>query len=260
MSEPRKASDILLSLETKIDQLVKLNAVLDLNNKIISNKLNEVVAMLNKNGMAISPSVEMPNVSNTYNVPNEFNDTPKPTISTGEDFKLPMQSGPQQSYGRTSRSETFENAPSMPAPASVERIPQIKVPQIIQKGDALPIMAPPTIAPTPTPPVKVQTKTAKLPDKIDTNSKIAIGQRIVNSQGKAVFLANIDIVESNTKEVIAKARTNSLGKWSAVVPIGQYDIIVRKMNVDTKELIEVTQHTLVDGTENPFTLDIAIIK
>jgi len=41
--EPRKASDIILSLEAKIDQMVALHRSLDMNIKLLSNKINEMM-------------------------------------------------------------------------------------------------------------------------------------------------------------------------------------------------------------------------
>lgn len=244
MSEQRKASDILLDLETKIDHLVKLNSSLEFNQKVMSNKLNEIMSVLGKENTAPQMGSELYTANtDTFEEADE-----KGKILSSNDFKLPMQNGPQHSYGRTSRSETFETIRPTPPPTG-ERPPVIKVPANIQKMPQIK---------TDVPMVPVQEK--KLPNKIDTSARVAVEQRVVNRQGKAVFLANIDVVEVNSKETIGSARTNAIGKWSCSLPIGQYNVIVKKMNPDTKEMIEITQNLLVDGTETPLRLQPMIIK
>ncbi len=119
--EPRKASEVLLDLESKMDVLLGLVRSQDLTIKVLSNKLNTVMEKMDK-----SPSVVPKIMVEAVNtMPNTFNQLP--TLDPGKaipvesDFNLPMDNSPT-GFRRTSRPETYagDNAYLPPQPKAQE--------------------------------------------------------------------------------------------------------------------------------------------
>ena len=104
MSEPRKASDVVLELETKIDTLLKIVSLQSQSINLISNKLNTVMATLDKEKSKIT--VEAINKSPTPTF-NGFVPDPERAIPIFAESRIPIESAPQ-GFRRTSRPETFE--------------------------------------------------------------------------------------------------------------------------------------------------------
>ena len=93
-----------------------------------------------------------------------------------------------------------------------------------------------------------------------TGNSIPVVQRIVDKNGKSVFLADVEIYNSANMESVAKVRTSGNGKWSAPLSVGKYRVVIRKRESLTKEKIEITQDITVDGTQSLLELPMMIIK
>lgn len=224
-NSPRKASDIILSLEHKIDQLMKTNISLDLNIKILSNKLNEVIKVMGSGG-AVSPPPpsSMPSASafveeNT----SQFQD-PK-SIPVKQELAIPITNAPS-GFRRTSRPETY-------APAQSNEPPTIVIP-----------------------PNAMQTT----PEARVEGNKVAASQRIIDKNGKAIFLANVEITNVDTRQVEYRTRTSGVGKWSASLPVGKYQVVIKKSESATKQQLEQTQNLTIDGSNSTIDLPILIMK
>lgn len=149
--EERKASDILLELELKIDTILGLLKNIDFTNKIIMNRLSGAASPLN------------------------------------------------QSEGEVAF-----------APAKIDNfIPEFK--------DADQVKA-------------ESTKTRK-------SGKITVQQPILHPDGSKVILGNIEIFDMSNK-LVKKTKTNSLGKWSALLDIGKYLVKVTKVPTNGRPLLD----------------------
>lgn len=226
MNEPRKASEIILDLEAKIDQLILIVKTQDYNIKLLSNKMNEMIGTINNLPVDTKMNAAAPKFTATSTEENK-------SIFISKEDQIPIENNPL-GFRRTSRPETFEEK-SVPKPPQQK----ISLPKQEQKQTK---MAPQSLT------------------KIDTNKKIPVQQRITNKEGKAIFNAEIEITENNSRETIYKGRTNSVGKWSAPLSFGQYQVHIRKSEAATKEKIDITQNLNVDGTKNPLDLPIMVVK
>src|SRR5579885_3417371 len=95
MNEPRKASDILIDLEEKINKVLAIQQIVDTNVKNLSNKLNEITTAINNGTQQKSHK------------PPEFSIEAPKTISISQENQLPIEQAPV-GFRRTSRPETFE--------------------------------------------------------------------------------------------------------------------------------------------------------
>jgi hypothetical protein len=235
MNEPRKASDVLLELENKIDALLGIVRTQDLNLKLISNKLTELMAFYQKPS---APNIKIEAV-NTANVPDSFKQPTQPekNVNISSEFNLPLDESPK-GFRRTSRPETYagdEVRPNKPETPVEHKVPKINVP------------------------AKTTPKqTEEVP--VATGNVVPVVQRVVDRNGKSVFLADVEIINLETNQTIHKVRTNGAGKWMSSLNVGNYRTILRKRDSVTKEKLEIIQDIQVDGTMSPLELKVLIMK
>lgn len=223
--EPRKATDILLAVEAKLDQLIHLVRSQDLNIKIISNKLNNLIEEVHSFSEEDAP----PDVS--YNNVQPF--LPE-KVSISPDFVIPMEISPT-GFRRTSRPETFSSVNNNEV--IFKEIPEKKLPetellfnpkkQINKNADAQ---------------VKNVSSTAQ-----QTNSKKPVVQRVVDENGKSVFLAAVEIFNAQSNALEHATRTNQVGKWQANLLPGKYKVTVKKQESLSKKKIDITQQVEVNS-------------
>lgn len=244
--EPRKSSEILLELEAKIDVLMSIVRTQDLNIKVLSNKINTI---LDKT-LAISPaSIKIEAVDTMISTqPNSI----ERQIPISPDTSLLMEDKPN-GFRRTSRPETYNEDSGNSKKSSI----------II--GPKFPMQLPKLIEPEVIVPKEV-TKFIEVPQKsTKTNNPtsgniVPVMQRIVDKNGKSVFLADVEILQIENKQIVSKTRTNGAGKWTASLPIGQYRIFIRKRESLNKEKLEIMQDIQIDGSTSPLELKSVIIK
>jgi hypothetical protein len=263
LTEPRKASDVLLDLEQKLDVALNIIRAQDLNIKILSNKLNAVLEVLEKKSVeapkfvveAVNTALPQIPVSQ-FQMVSELDNEKQVPVSA--EFKLPLEKEPT-GFRRTSRPETFagddaylQRAPkTAPRPAQSAMTPppgreaEVVVPPSVDRKAALE-----TVPPKPKEKVAVQV----------VQNAIPVQQRVVNKHGKSLFLADVEIIDLSSMQQICKTRTNGTGKWMASLGIGQYRVIIRKMENATREKLEVTQDIEIDGTQSTVELQTVIIK
>jgi len=231
MTEPRKASEVILSLENKVDILLGLVRSLDLNIKVLSNKLNQLLAKQETSSPKIvveAANVALPALSS-------FN-SERDVLISPEDSSL-MEVNPK-GFRRTSRPETFSgddiylNRESKEAPKAEAIVPRPK-----DKPSNTPKSVPNTSPPA---------------------SIVATMQRIIRG-GKSVFMADVEITNMTTGKV-EKSRTNAVGKWNAPLQPGGYRIVVRKQEIASKEKFEIEQNIQIDGKQSPLELPPLIVK
>ena len=228
--ETRKASDILLDLESKIDVLLGIVRIQELNIKILSNKINDLI---NQNGIT-KLEVKQPSVEAVYNNQNKLTEKQIPIAA---EFNLEVEKSPN-GFRRTSRPETFDHEQNQEKVSAKKILPKSEI--VVPKKQNL-----------------NQENTTNNIDENNT-SKIQVTQRVVDKTNKSVFLAEVEIINIETGIVISKTRTNGAGKWAASLPLGKYKIVLNK-NM-SKEKIEVVQNIIVDGSVSKLELQTLIIK
>lgn len=234
VSEGRKASDILLELESKIDQNLFMIKSLDLNMKILSNKVNILLEAINSGAIQNSVNQSAPHATtdnelNPQLLNQQFNQTAKNAalfIEANNNLKVEDQ---PKGHRRTSRGQ--EQPTIKPAPQSLEKVEEIIV-----------------------------------PDFLPTNSfinTVAVQQRVVDANGKAIFLAEVEIINLTTQEPIPitnKITTKANGRWQYPLAPGKYQVIIRKRESINKFKFEIKQNILVDGSTNTLKLNDIIAK
>jgi hypothetical protein len=230
--EQRKASDVLLELESKVDVLISFVRTQDLNIKILSNKINSLIEKSNNIQAPSTPSFKI----EQFDAPsNELK------IEISPDDSILLETSPK-GFRRTSRPETYSNVPIV----KNTNIQKLVEPEIIVKS--LPISIP-----------KENVQNVKRQNLAAQNT-VPVVQRVVDKNGKSVFLADVEIIEMSTKTSLFKTRTNGAGKWAYSLAIGQYRILIKKKESIDKEKLEVMQDIDVSGDISPLTLETVIIK
>lgn len=282
MTEPRKATDVLLDVESKVSALLDLVRSQDLVIKVLSNKLNDVIGRLDKQQSG-PPKIVVEAVQTAQPraniVPPTFDQLPagepERNIPVTAESKLPQSEAPQ-GFRRSSRPETYagDNA-ILPRPDQEVRMPvQLpKMPAPNPPAGRQPMQPPPGRAEVTVPPAatKQSNKTAPepqaMPDMTEeqpmppaARGQVPVMQRCVDKNGKSIFLAPVEIVDLSTGQPIFKTRTNGTGKWMASLGIGAYRVTITKQASMNKEKLEAVQDIQVDGAQSPLELPMMIIK
>lgn len=255
--ETRKASDVLLDLESKIDSLLSIIRSQDLNIKLLSNKLNTIMEKLDKTPIT-SPQFKIEAV----NTASMFTEVPSPehgrAVPISSEFKLPVEDKPQ-GFRRTSRPETFSGDNAFLNKSNSE-------PNVTKFPMQMPNQAPPGRSQTDVivPPAALANKsTVPISPKqteAPTGNFIPVQQRVVNKNGKSIFMADVEITNLETNEKTFKTRTAGTGKWAASLLQGSYRIVIQKKESMNGEKLEAIQDINVDGSKSPLELPMMIIK
>jgi hypothetical protein len=269
--EPRKATEVLLDLESKVSMLLDIIRAQDLNIKVLSNKLNDVIGRLDKQ-QAGPPRiiVEAAPTPPATNMPTGFVQLPagdpERTIPITAESKLPQDSSPQ-GFRRSSRPETYsgDNA-YLPRPDL-----DVRMPVQLPKGANPPPPVPHSEAIVPPQAInrnaKVPQQPPPMPEMMEPQAppqssmgQIPVMQRCVDKNGKSIFLAPVEIVDLSNGQSVFKTRTNGTGKWMASLGIGAYRVTITKQASINKEKLEAVQDIQVDGAQSPLELPMIIIK
>lgn len=124
---------------------------------------------------------------------------------------------------------------------------KIEQPNIVQNQKFLPIEEKPII----------KNKTFNVNSSGKT---IPVVQRIVNQENKDIFMAEV-IVNDNNNNLLAKTKTNAVGKWQANLPTGTYKISVSKMDTATKKRLNYSGDIVIEVSEGILNLpNIVLIR
>lgn len=91
--------------------------------------------------------------------------------------------------------------------------------------------------------------------KENLSKKIPVQQRIVYPDGKNVYMANVEIY-SVDGSLVKKTNTNQVGKWMMLLASGRYKIKVTKSGSGQKPKIDIEYDISVPVTETTFELEI----
>ncbi|HEY5267703.1 MAG TPA: hypothetical protein VII94_01050 [Candidatus Saccharimonadales bacterium] len=300
MTEPRKTSDVLLTIESVQKIMLDIIRAQDLNIKILSNKLNDVIGRLDKQ-QAGPPKIIVETVQTVtppqmpMNFPQMPAGDPERTIPISAESKLPQDNSPQ-GFRRNSRPETYatervQNSPQeqmaekkfpVQLPSSIPQGARPTAPQGIRQVAAAP---PPgreidqVVSTTVTTPPTVSSKGSKVqqqtispmseaayqeewPEQQSPQGQIPTMQRCVDGNNKTVFLANVEITDLVTGRQVVKTRTNAAGKWMAPLSVGNYRVVIKKgaTPATNKAALEAIQDISVDGSVTPLELPMVIVR
>jgi hypothetical protein len=273
VQEPRKATDVLLEIESKVNKLLAIINSQDLNIKVLSNKLSEAISLLNK--QQVSPSkIIVEAVQNTLPLSDgsfaqvSGNDLER-NISVTAESKLPQDNSPQ-GFRRNSRPETYagdnaylphavEGTKSHEQPSKAP-LPNQKAPPPPGRTGSEVLDQAPQPSNKKTPKQSQVPMTTPVPMPTSSQGQIPVMQRCVDKNGKSIFLADVEISDISTNKSIFKTRTTGTGKWMASLSTGSYHVSITKRSSSIKDKIEAKQDIQVDGNVSPLELPMLIIK
>lgn len=261
--EPRKASDVLLELLSEVKTLNGLVRAQDLNIKILSNKLNEVMNKVNsapvvQPSASAPPAPKLPPQSPLQNVPLD----PERQVPISAEVKLPSTNQPD-GFRRTSRPETFDPTAQKKQqepkfPVQIPKAPPGRQAESIMDVVAeAPKLKKPAAPPSPFPPPQAPAPQQKQPI---VQNAIPIAQRIVDSTGKSIYMADVEIVDAQTLQPVYKTRTSGTGKWMASLGVGSYRVNIHKSASNQRAEVKAEQDVYVDGSRSPLELQTLIIR
>lgn len=270
MTEPRKATDVLLNVESKIIELLGIIRAQDLNIKILSNKLKEVIARLDSQQTTTPKftveSMQMPSLNFAPVMPPSFSQLPAgdpdKNIPIEADFKLPQDNSPK-GFRRNSRPETYagDNSVLNKMPQTLPKAQPLKQNASPPPGRAEAIVPPEAFTNISAPIIQEpMAAREQQPMPQSAQGQIPIMQRCVDRNGKSIFLAEVGVTDITTNQPVFKTRTNGTGKWMASLGVGVYRVTVKKQGTSIKDKIEAVQDIQVDGTTSPLELPMLIIK
>jgi len=232
MENPRKATDVLLDLEQKMDLLINMFRTNDLNYKVLSNKLNQLFDLVDKLQKGNAPKFSIEAIESSP-LMSQIKPSEK-QIPIFAEATVPVDNNPV-GFRRTSRPETFTDVPAAPKPIKTEA--EIIVSKPIEHKEV-----------------------REKPLITNSVNAVPVVQRIVDRNGKAIFLADVEVINPVNNEQLHKVRTNGAGKWMCSLVPGTYRVLINKRESLTKEKLESVQEIVVDGTKSPLELPMAIIK
>ena len=263
--QPRKATEVLLELEAKIDNLISLIKAQGFANQILSNKINELMQSVQQQAATPKYTAEAVQTSAVPGVPlSSFKPAdPERQVPIFSERRLPETNHPD-GFRRTSRPETYAGDDVY---LGDQQAP-VQFPMQMPKGP------PPgrgsdaeVIIPQQEPAQKQARQQAQPPKQQQQPAKqpivqnaIPVVQRIVNKDGKSVFLADVEITDLASSQSVYKGRTNGTGKWMASLGVGAYRVVIRKKESAQQARMEAIQDVQVDGSRSPLELQTLIIK
>jgi hypothetical protein len=265
----RKASDVLLDLESKVNELLEIVKNQNFNMMILSNKLNEVMQQMSKKITVEAvqnfplPSTKIaPQVSALLPPPD-----PERNIPFIAEDRLPQEEN-LQGFRRTSRPETYANATFQeekadPMQPQTSRITQNKPTMQPPPGRSMGLD--PSImsgkVPLPdisNPPAFPMTDPQLMPSM--AQGQVPVVQRCVDKNGKAIFLASVKIIDSATNQVVHIGKTNALGKFQAPLSAGKYRVEIQKREHLGSGNLQAIEDIEVNGQQSKLELPNLIVK
>jgi hypothetical protein len=232
-SEPRKISDIILDLEFKINSLFEATNNQNLLLGLIVSKLNSLTTLVESKPNTVQGSK-----------PIAIEAVESKSIKISSEDRLPIEETPT-GFRRTSRPETYSGDNQFLPNKEVKfpmqmpkKDPEIVVP--IQKNQPI-------------------TETAISSSNKVISNAIPVVQRVVDKNGKSIFLADIEISDDNDAPIF-KSRTSGTGKWSATLAPGSYKVKITKRESLTKEKLESSQNITILGDISPLELQTLIMR
>lgn len=211
----RKATDVILDIEKKLDLLLEYYKTADFNQKLILSKL----AALEKsilNVPVLPPIVKSSATVEAFTAPS-FVEAKLPTSPPSRKI---LVATPVNNIGQASFDEQGEPEVLLDLKPSKRR----------DQRPAVSITPPASTAKT-----------------------TSVQQRIAYPDGKNVILANVEIFDLSG-QLVKKTKTNSAGKWSAVLAAGTFKIHISKGATSEKPAVEYKLQVEIPLSDSPLEL------
>jgi len=286
MSEQRSASQVILELEGKIDNLISMVSSQKLANQLLSNKITELMQQLAKSnqegvvgGFSSSPKITAEAVDAPAQFPISPLDNFKPT---DPEKQIPIYAANKLidksdlvGFQRSHRPESFTGDPNYLAPPKQPPISEAQVdfPAYVPKASS-PVIPPPgreiesvnNATNVAAKQVYQQPVQQMAPQPIQQENKfvvqnaVPIMQKILDPNGKSIFLAEVEIVNADTSKLVLKTKTKANGKWAASLSPGNYQVVVRKSGSAKTSEMQGVQNITIDGKVSPMEMKPMTIK
>ncbi len=220
--QQRKASDILLALEAKVETLMKLVYNQDMLLKLIADRTNKMYTYIDELQKEYKESKNQKLEDN-----NEDQEDPR-IINISNDHQI------TEAKERVGQSRIVPragpNVVPVPQPA-ILAIPNQQLP--------------------PNPQQAQQTT--------GSDKKVPVVQRVSDHTGKDIFMCQVLILDESGNE-ITKTKTNAVGKWQAMLKPAPYTIKITKTDTATKKMLETTQKITIQSSNSTITLPVVIMN
>jgi hypothetical protein len=267
---PRTASQVILELEAKVDNLTDLVKSQNFANQLLSNNITELIQLVKTMNVSSSqtsrtPSAEavdfIPQIQSfqqqRHNLEQQDPDRYMPIFAENKILDVKDMLVPR----RTSRpdGDKVVNSPSPPpkqdeemefrpyapkAPTVAKQVSQQKIQQPVIQQTQQPVQQP------------VQQN-----NKFVVQNAVPIIQRVVDGNGKSQFLAEVEIVNADTSKLALKTKTNASGKWVASLSPGNYQVVIRKKgNGGNIKDLQAVQTIPIDGSVSPLEIKTITVK
>jgi hypothetical protein len=90
-----------------------------------------------------------------------------------------------------------------------------------------------------------------------SQGKVPVGQRVTDNTGKDLFMADVQITNLETDELI-KVKTNAVGKWQSYLGVGNYSVHISKV-IDSNTLAKLESLQEIEVTPQMKSLQLPII-
>lgn len=232
----KTVGDIVMEMfENQKVMMKQQEAILHLLQILLSSK--------NEEKQVVAPKITMEAVNTLPVQPSNLDMTKN--VMVNADVNLTVDNSPQ-GFRRTSRPETFTADKSSPR----EEEATIKMPiQVPRSTGGSEIVAP------------KDSKEELKQQKVDrSNSFIPVQQKVLDAKGKSLFLVDIEVTDLSNNKVVHKTRTKPTGKWDGSLPVGEYQVTMKRVidntNIPKSHYIKVS----IDGSSSKVQLPDYIFK
>lgn len=195
MSKDRKASEVLLDLENRVSILAGLVQNIDNNVKLLLDRMNRQAR----------PQPQQPQQQPPPAPQQPEMWQPKRQAVSAEAPDLPKPQSPGRLIARPVTEQPYE-LDDYGKPELME--------EVVHRG---------------------KRRDLRQPADNSQSKKVAVSQQLLFPDGKAIFLASVEILDGHG-QLVKQTRTNSQGRWLAPLDPGDYTVhILKRMGADSKK-------------------------
>ncbi len=92
------------------------------------------------------------------------------------------------------------------------------------------------------------------------NRQIPTHQRIVYPDGKPVYMANVEIIDLITQNLVKQTKTNQTGKWLASLVPGEYQVKISKGSNSLKSKVELDYRVTIPNQDSTVDLGTKMVE
>ena len=214
---PRKASDVILSIENYVNEILGHVRNQDMTVKLLINRISSLERAVNNSSPAPASSAPP--------APAPASQRQMPGLKPGVNLGPPAKE--QQTFTATPRGSS-----QIDYDESGNEQLEVEVKPVGKRRGA-----------------RGQTASAV--------KNVPVQQKILYPDGKNVCLANVEVFSSGKQgqlDLVKKCRTNSAGKWNVSLGAGKYLVSISKVGTSTKPGVEVSYPIEIPVSDKPLEL------